>query len=300
MPTIRRSIFKGSIARGCCLVLVSSLFAGCATAPQRQEPPAATPGVDANLNAVAWMQTSVEHDMVYRSVYRGAADQLLRALADPEWDALPTVDRERSASGLPPAVIVDIDETVLDNSAYQARLLRDGTRYEKVSWNAWCREKAATALPGAVEFAQLAARHGVTVFYVSNRAEEVAPETLENLRTAGFPIAAGADVFLGQGRHVEGCTPADRSDKSCRRRLVGRGHRVLLQLGDQLGDFFETGAATPAERRAAATGQAQWFGERWFMLPNPSYGNWEPALFGNDWSLPAADQRARKLNNLVY
>lgn len=300
MPPFKGFIVRGSIVRASCCALVVSLLAGCAAAPQRLAPPAPTAGADANLNAVAWTQTSVEHDLVYRSVYRGASDRLLQALADPDWDALPAGDRDRSARGLPPAVIVDIDETVLDNSPYQARLLRDGKRYEKASWNAWCREKAATALPGAVEFAQLAARHGVTVFYISNRAVEVAPETLENLRATGFPIAADAHVFLGQGWQVDGCTPADRSDKSCRRRLVGRSHRVLLQVGDQLGDFFETDAATPAARRAAVAAWVGWFGERWFMLPNPSYGNWEPALFGNDWSLPASEQRAGKLNNLTY
>ena len=299
MPMPESSIPPGRFAHRACGVLAFALLAGCAAAPQRQAPAVATGG-DANLNAVAWMQTSVEHDLVYRSVFRAAAGKLLQALAEPDWDALPAGDRERAASGLPPAVIVDIDETMLDNSRYQARLLRDGTRYDKASWNAWCREKAATALPGAVEFARLAAEHGVTVFYVSNRAQEVGPETLDNLRATGFPVAAGAEVFLGQGMAVDGCTPADRSDKSCRRRLVGRGHRVLLQVGDQLGDFFETTAATPAARRAAAAPWAAWFGERWFMLPNPSYGNWEPALFGNDWSLPVDAQRDGKLKNLSY
>lgn len=280
------------------VVLALLLLAGCAATPQRSAPPAHAG--DANLNAVAWIQTSVEHDLVYRSVFRAASDQLARALADPAWDALPPADRDRAATGLPPAVIVDVDETMLDNSRYQARLLRDGKRYESAGWDAWCREQAATALPGAVEFAQRAARHGVTVFYVSNRTEEVAQGTLENLRATGFPIEAGTDVFLGKGRQVDGCTAADRSDKSCRRRLVGRTHRVLLQVGDQLGDFFETDAATPEARRAAAAAWEKWFGERWFMLPNPSYGNWEPALFGNDWSLPEAVQRAEKLKKLSY
>lgn len=299
MPMPESSIPPGRFTHRACGVLAFALLAGCAAAPQRQAPPGTT-GSDANLNAVAWMQTSVEHDLVYRSVFRAASDRLQQALDDPQWDALVASDRDRPTDGLPPAVIVDIDETMLDNSRYQARLLRDGTHYDKASWNAWCREKAATALPGAVEFARLAAERGVTVFYVSNRAQEVGPETLDNLRATGFPVAAGADVFLGQGFAVEGCTPADRSDKSCRRRLVGRGHRVLLQVGDQLGDFFEAAASTPASRRAAAAPMAAWFGERWFMLPNPSYGNWEPALFGNDWSLPADAQKAGKLKNLAY
>jgi acid phosphatase len=37
--------------------------------------------------------------------------------------------------GLPPALIVDIDETMLDNSPYQARLVRDGKSFDDASWN---------------------------------------------------------------------------------------------------------------------------------------------------------------------
>ena len=283
---------------GACLILALSMLAGCATGTARRAPIAG--GSDANLNAVAWMQTSVEHDQVYRSVFRAASSQLGAALADAHWDALPAGDRDRPASGLPPAVIVDVDETMLDNSRYQARLLRDGTAYASASWDAWCREQAASALPGAVEFAQQAVARGVTVFYVSNRTQELAPETLANLRATGFPTAHGDAVFLGKGFAVEGCTVADRSDKSCRRRLVGRSHRVLLQVGDQLGDFFETSALTPAERRAAARPWNDWFGQRWFMLPNPSYGNWASAPYRNEHALPLEAQREAIMKSLSY
>ena len=118
-------------------------------------------------------------------------------------------------------------------------------------------------------------------------------------RSAGV-TALGDAVFLGKGFAVDGCTVVDRSDKSCRRRLVGRSHRVLLQVGDQLGDFFETRAVTPAERRAAASPWDDWFGQRWFMLPNPSYGNWVSAPYRNAHDLPIEAQREAIMKSLSY
>ena len=51
-------------------------------------------------------------------------------------------------------------------------------------------------------------------------------------------------------------------------------------------------------RDAAVAGHGGWFGERWWMLPNPTYGGWEPALFNNDWSLPREQRRALKRASL--
>jgi acid phosphatase len=247
---------------------------------------------------VAWSQTAIEHDLIYREVYRNASEKLRAALADPSWDALPRSDRKSAElSNLKPAVIVDIDETVLDNSPYQARLVRDNKDYDRLAWAEWCREKSAKALPGALEFTQDAAQRGITVFYVSNRAQDLSEPTLENLRAAGFPIAPNETVFLGLGTVVDGCQQAGNG-KGCRRELVGRRYRVLMQVGDQLGDFVDPAANTPEGRRAAIEPYANWVGERWFVLPNPTYGSWEAALFGNDWNLPAATRREAKLRAL--
>ncbi len=274
----------------------AALLAGCASAPVSvtgAAPPSAGPPADDNLNAVVWSQTAVEHDLIYREVFRDASDKLLTALADRNWDALPRDERSMPIAGLAPAVILDIDETVLDNSPYQARLIRDGATFDEFTWSEWCRERAARPLPGALEFARLAAAHGVTVFYLSNRAQDLNEPTLDNLRAAGFPLATTEPVFLGLGTLVEGCEQIG-TDKGCRRRLVGRRHRVLLQLGDQIGDFVDVLANTREGRRAAAAPYMDWIGERWFMLPNPTYGAWEPALFDNDWSQPVERRRAAK------
>ena len=104
-------------------LLAFALLAGCASVPV----PTATVPADDNLNAVAWSQTAIEHDLIYLQTYRDAQSQLLTALNDPHWDALATTDRVAPLAQLPPAVVLDIDETVLDNSPYAARLVRSET-----------------------------------------------------------------------------------------------------------------------------------------------------------------------------
>lgn len=253
---------------------------------------------DDNLNAVAWSQAAIEHDLIYRQTYRMASDELLQALSDPTWEALPKGERKTPVvDPARTAVIVDIDETVLDNSPYQARLVVNGESYEEATWAAWCREEKASALPGALAFTQFAASKGVTVFYLSNRAIDLAAATLENLRKLDFPIASGEDVFLGLGTVVPGCN-ANGSDKGCRRELISRNYRVLLQVGDQLGDFVDVETNSVHGRQLAIAPYLNWVGQRWFVLPNPTYGSWEPALFNNDWKQPPAERRRSKKANL--
>ena len=280
-------------------------LAGCGSVAHRDDTPAAPvaaapagPAANDNLNAVAWVQTSQEYRLLALQAFRAGHARLDAALADPAWDALVAEDRANPATGLPPAVIVDIDETVLDNSPYQARLVRDGGSYDEVTWDAWVREERAPAVPGALEFAKAAAARGVTVFYVSNRAVHLEDATLRNLRALGFPLAE-AGQFLGLGFHLDGCEQHG-SEKTCRRRHVGRTHRVLMQFGDQIGDMATVLANTPAGRDAAIAPYLPWVGERWFVLPNPTYGSWEPALFDNAWSLPPETRRQRKLDHLDY
>ncbi|HWU52206.1 MAG TPA: HAD family acid phosphatase, partial [Tahibacter sp.] len=259
-----------------------------ATAPVEPEPPKA-PALtyaETNLNATLWAQGTVEHDMSYRGIYAQATRQIAVALKQKDWDALPKNERKKPARGLKPAVIVDVDETVLDNSPYQARLIRDGKEFDEFSWDQWCREQIARPTPGALEFAKAAALKGVTVFYLTNRAQHLNEVTLANLRSAGFPVADKENVFLGLGTVVEGCE-ANGSDKGCRRELIGRRYRVLAMVGDQLGDFIDVDNNTVDARAAATKPYEAWFGERWFMLPNPTYGSWDSAVLGNQRSADA-------------
>lgn len=261
-------------------------------------PPAAPQAIAAgdNLNAVLWMQRAAEYRAASTQAYRAAAANLDRALRTPGWDALVPEERANAARDLKPAVVMDIDETVLDNSPYQARLVRDGGEYNEATWDAWVREQKATAVPGVVEFARAAHARGITILYLSNRAVHLREATIANLRAVGMPVA-NDDVFLGLGTVVDGCEQ-EGSEKNCRRQLAGRQYRVLMQFGDQLGDFVQIVANTPEGRDALYARHQAWFGERWWMLPNPSYGSWEPAVFNNDWRQPRDARREAKFDAL--
>ncbi|WP_425607189.1 5'-nucleotidase, lipoprotein e(P4) family [Pseudoxanthomonas mexicana] len=255
-------------------------------------------GTHDNLNAVAWVQTSVEYRAITTQTFRAAADHLDAALKEKHWDALVPDERGNAAIGLKPAVVMDVDETVLDNSPYQARLIRDGKEYDEISWDQWVAEKKAKPLPGVVDFAKAAAEKGVTILYISNRAVHLKEATLANLREAGLPVADDS-VFLGLGTLLEGCEQ-NGSEKNCRRRLAGQKYRVLMQFGDQIGDFVQVEANTREGRQALFDEYDDWFGERWWMLPNPTYGSWEPALFNNAWDQPAAARTQAKRDALDY
>jgi acid phosphatase len=255
-------------------------------------------GAHDNLNAVLWMQTSVEYKLLAGQTWRSGLVQLDRAIKSPTWDALTPDEREKPAKGLPMAVIVDIDETMLDNSPYQARLIRDHTAYDEVTWSDWVMEEKATAIPGALEFARAATARGVTIFYISNRAAHLKDATISNLRKAGFPIK-DEKQFLGLGYYVDNCEQQG-SEKGCRRISIGREYRVLMQFGDQIGDMATILANTRDGREQAIKPYLSWVGERWFVLPNPSYGSWEPALFNNEWSQSEDERRTQKYEALRY
>src|SRR5579859_1702185 len=286
------------------------LLAGCSsTAPTKTTAPAAaaapvaaapapSTAADDNLNAVAWSQTAIEHDLIYLQTYRDAQSRLLAALADKQWDALPKDDRLAPAKGLKPAVVLDIDETVLDNSPYQARLIKSGGEYNEADWAAWCNEQRARALPGVVEFTQFAAKHGIEVIYISNRAKDLDQATLANLRKAGLPVS-GPEAFLGLGTFVEDCEQIG-TEKGCRRQLISHKYRVLMQFGDQIGDFVTVLANNAAGRQKAMASYMDWVGTRWFVLPNPTYGAWEPALFNNDYTAPRDERRRQKIQSLRF
>lgn len=242
--------------------------------------------VHENLNAVLWIQSALEYEATAVQAYRLAQLQLDAALKDQAWTA--AIEQSADPGSLRPAVILDVDETVLDNSYYQARLIRDGTTFSEESWDRWCEEARAPAIPGAREFTQYAAERGVTLFYVTNRNAKVEQATRANLAAEGLPVTADMDTVLTRGERPEWTTSA----KGPRRAHVARDFRVLLLIGDDLGDFLIDASGTPEARRARAEPYAAWWGRRWIMLPNPTYGSWERAIVGAAADPVAAKRRA--------
>ncbi len=244
-----------------------------ATRPQAPVAESAPPAHD-NLNATLWMQSSAEYAATVRGIYAAARRSLDLALADPEWNALPAGEFQAGFEVKPPAIVVDADETMIDNSAFQARGVIEDAGYSREAWLEWVRAQKAVALPGAIEFANYVNDRGVTIFFVTNRdAPDEVEATVANLRKLGFPIAAdGSNVML------RGDARAPDREKGERRRLVDRNYRVLLLLGDNLSDFLDGVNADVTTRERLMAPYAGWWGERWFMLPNPSYGSWPNAL----------------------
>src|SRR5690606_15658902 len=134
-----------------------------------------------NLHSTLWTQTSVEYRASTLQAYRLAMLMLDRALADSSWTAALEQEASGSYASLPPAVVLDVDGTVLDNSAYQARLVLEDAAYASDSWNAWVQEARAVPVPGAVAFTRYAHDKGVTVIYLTNRRGDTEEATRRNL-----------------------------------------------------------------------------------------------------------------------
>lgn len=245
----------------------------------------ATRGPHATLQATLWMRNAAEYRALAEANYHQATESLIEALADSTWTA--AVEQTAEYASLPPAVIVDIDETVLDNSAFQARVIRQGGEFDPVLWDVWIAEAAARAVPGALQFTREAQQRGVTVFYVTNREHPQEAATRRNLEALGFPLATQVDVVLTRGEQAEW-----DSDKTTRRAAIAGDHRVLLLAGDDLNDFVDARISSEERAEIVRRYQANW-GERWFVLPNPVYGSWEGAILGYETDL-SNEERARR------
>jgi 5'-nucleotidase (lipoprotein e(P4) family) len=269
-------------SRGLAALLLAVTLAGAAPAAA-QDPPA-----NDLLNAVLWMQRSVEYKASALTAFALARLRLDQALTDPSWTAAPK-EQTGAYQTLPPAVILDIDETILDNSGYQAWMALKDTTFDPKTWNAYVNTVSSVAIPGAVEFAKYAAGRGVKVFYVSNRTAEEEPATRKNLEKLGFPLDDKVDTVLMTREQ-----PDWGSAKGSRRSHVARSYRILLNLGDNFGDFVDEYRGTEAERLKVLEEHKDRWGREWIMLANPSYGSFESAPYKHDFKLSNGDKRKAK------
>lgn len=231
-----------------------------ATACATQTPPPCDPGL-ALVNATLYMQSAAEYKAAARQTFAAARIAL---------DAAPA-----ESPAKPAAIIVDLDETVLDNSRFAVRSIQRKTTFRfDDAWSAWVAESASDAIPGAVEFLQYAASRGVTPFYITNRTSDMDAATRRNLERLGIPVRADT-LMLRDG---------DSTDKTTRRALVESSHRVLLILGDDLNDFISARGSDVAQRDAIIRDHAALWGTRWFIVPNAIYDSWESAVTGSEGS----------------
>jgi acid phosphatase len=234
------------------VVVLGGVLGGCAAPPP-----------DERLHSTLWVQTSAEYGIATTQVYRMAAEQLDTAIEAPAHSALDFGD---DPAGLPMAIVIDVDDTVLDNSGHTARAILSRQGFNRESWRAWVEEASAPAVPGAIEYLQHAADRGVVVIYLTNR---------------HAPMRDGVDLLMTRRKE-----PGWTRDKSGRRRVAARRYRVLQVVGDDLADFIRLPEGVNDEQRVElARQQEDRWGTEWFMLPNPIYGSWEQALLPGGGSM---------------
>ena len=229
-----------------------------------------------SLLAVLFKRTSAEFKANTFQVYSSAQKNIDKALEDKSWTAI--LNQSDDYHSLPPAIILDIDETVLDNSEHQVRSIKNGTSYP-IGWKEWVSEESASALPGVKDYLSYADAKGIKIFYVTNRTHDLEEYTRNNIKALGLPFDSDVDVLLM--KNEKGWT----SDKTSRRDLIKKDFRVIQIFGDQLDDFIplEETATSVKSRKDLIDKYANMWGEKWFMIINPMYGEWEEAIYEHCW-----------------
>lgn len=263
-----------------CAIIFAALFFECShdnTNDQAEVPvpaKAATPAAKQEglnqhlLGSVIWYQHSGEMAALYYQAYNLAALRLDQKLAERK-------NRPAKNKKSKTAVVVDVDETVLNNSPFETELIKKNITTKKdfdIAWDSWVMFAKAKALPGALEFLQYAKSKGVDVFYVSNRNEGWQKQaTLENLANLNFPNTADTTFMLFKVKE---------SGKETRRAFISNTHDILLLCGDNLADLSaDFDGRDKDEKMDKVKVHGRDFGNSFIIMPNPMYGDWEKYIF---------------------
>jgi len=246
--------------------------ASCTTTPVAHSP-------DKDLG-LQWVKHAAEYKAISRQVYQAAGLALDNFISNQSWSALPG---QEDAEGLRPAIILDVDETVVSNIDFQIAYERPFTNRKLYDFY---RENAAIPVPGVVEFIAAARQAGAAVFFVTNRPCELIDDdpdpcpqkraVIEEIESIG--IATDDDHVMLADQHGW-----DRA-KIARREHIARTHRVIMLIGDDLGDFVPcvrtklygpcTEPATKESRKTLVEQYSGYWGNGWYILPGPTHGSW--------------------------
>ena len=211
---------------------------------------------DGKLFAVAYQQLAAEYRALCYQAYNIAHLRLEQQLQQPHDHPL--------------AIITDIDETLLNNSPNTVQQSLSGKDFDSQSWNNWTSKASADTVPGALNFLKYASANGVSIYYITNREEKDRVGTIQNLKKFNFPDADDIHLLPRQST----------SSKEIRRQQVMKDYTVVLLLGDNLGDFSDLFDKRSEEVRMDNTNKvAPLFGNKFIVLPNPVYGDWESVLY---------------------
>ncbi|GAB2675975.1 5'-nucleotidase, lipoprotein e(P4) family [Aliiglaciecola aliphaticivorans] len=265
-----------------CSVLLAVSLSGCVVVHKESTSPSRDTSEFINVNSTLWMQTSAEYKANALQTYKAAELQLDNALKDKSWTS--AIEQQSNYTHLPPAIILDVDETVLDNSQFQADMILNNYSYDPKKWDQWVAKQTAPEIPGAVAFINRARQMGVEIIYITNReckprssSADSCPqkqETMNNLKSVGVQGVDSGHVLLKKQKANWS------SEKQSRRELIAESYRIIMLVGDDLGDFLpnvKKGITATARKELVDEYQDNW-GVKWFILGNPTYGSWSQVL----------------------
>lgn len=268
--------FKSLLLSGITTITLAFILIACDSEPQTQESESeASPESEVEnfenlegeqlVQAIAWYQTSGEADALYHQAYNLGEMKLNEALEE-------ETDKE-------PAVVLDIDETVLTNSRWDAEQIK---QEESIPMNEFFKQEKSEAVPGAIDFLNYADNQDVEIYYVSDRDASLTEATANNLEKEGAPQANEEHVLLKE---------PDEEGKDGRFNDVAESHDILLFFGDNLDDFPGYNKDSQEERNKKVEEESNKFGNEYIILPNPMYGHWEDALY--EYEDKEAEEKAK-------
>ncbi|WGE47600.1 5'-nucleotidase, lipoprotein e(P4) family [Actinobacillus equuli subsp. haemolyticus] len=239
-------------------IAVASMFAltGCHHHAQKHDEMILQEQAALGIN---WMQQSGEYQALAHQAFNMAKIAF---------------DNAKVTKGKKKAVVVDLDETMVDNSPYAGWQVKNHKSFDGESWTRWVNARQTQAIAGAVEFNNYVNSHKGTMFYVSNRKDSgEKAATIDDMKELGFTGVSEQTLFLKK----------DKSNKTPRfEQIEKQGYEIVLYLGDNLNDFGDaTYKKSNAERRDFVSANKEKFGKQFIVLPNPNYGDWEGGLDKN-------------------
>lgn len=210
-----------------------------------------------NVMDVNWYQTAGEKKALYYQGYNLGEMKLDKKL--------------KKGTDKKPAIVLDIDETVLDNSEYYALHAKPGNHLTR---NEYYSKAESKALPGAIDFLDYADDKGVDIYYISDRKDYLENPTVKNLKKVDAPQAKESHVLLGSKEELDQDMP-----KKQRREKVKQKHDVVLYFGDSLTDFPGFTKAPTEQMNEKTDNKKDNFGNKFIVFPNPMYGHWEDAMY---------------------
>ena len=226
------------------------------------------------LMSILWVQTSAEYRALCYQAYNTAMAQIDKAV------------KKHKKKDKPLAIVLDIDDTILDTSIYDESFIDTSKRPTLENMKTWINSAAASPMPGAVDFLQNVSKKGIKIFYVTNRrASEHSQGTIKNLKKFGFPSADSEHILLR----------TDSGNKQERFDRIAKDFKIIVYLGDNAGDFpLDTYGKLIEERKEIFDKHKNDFGTKFIVLPNPIYGSWEFAIDKNYNKMSQEEKKAAR------